>query len=253
MNTDKITSAEMGIHLRYWLLIGMGGLLIGIAASFPLAVILAYSNPISRCIDNFILIRFGAKFHLLPCMPTVIWIRPLVWGSFLTAGALFGLTAHDLVRVGSRILVAIVGGGLFLVASFFGAEIVPRLPSPELPILFESSTAFPFAMMSFGVSFIFALAIGLALRTRGILWRALIAGTVTGICYWLVAWILFGHAVMLFSHDVTTPPLALSLPEMGRLGPMMKTTLISNFIAGTIGGSATLYLLIAGARIRNLR
>lgn len=242
----------------YWLFILLGGLLIGLAASLPLAVVWPYPNPPpeSVCIFGGEKIRLGGVTLPFHCIATFMFVKPLVWCSFLSAGGLFGLLAHKLSSQGSRILVALVGSLSFLLASFIGGQVVDTLPNadipspfPDMPILFFASTAIPFAIMSFGVSLAFALAIGLGLRTRGLLWRALVAAIVTAICYWLVAWILLGHAVMLFSHDPTTPPLADSLPELGRpMGPMMKTTLISNLIAGTIGGSTILFLFTVPSR-----
>lgn len=240
-----------------WLLILLGGLLIGLAASLPLAVVWPYPHapPPSICVDNGEKIRFVGIVFPFHCIPAFMFVRPLVWGSFLAAGAFFGPLAYKLTGHGSRILAVAVGGFSFLIASFIGSQVVDRLPRAllhpmdELPILFLSSTGPEFSIMSFGVSLAFALAIGLALRTRGLLWRALTAAVTTAICYWLAVWILLGHAPMLFTHDPTMPPLADSLPELGRpMGPMMKTTLISNFIAGTIGGSTILFLFTVPSR-----
>jgi hypothetical protein len=224
----------------------LGGLLIGLAAGLTLAVVWPYP-PLP---ESTICVYHGRQIHLgnmmFPerCLPTFMFFQPLVWGSFLTAGALFGLLAHKLTGRGSRIPVVAVGGFSFLLASFVGGEVVATIPTPELPIFFSGSTADPFAIMVFGLSLTFALAIALALRTRGLLWRALAAAAVTAICYWLVAWLLFGHGNMLWNPDPTITPLINSLSELGRpMGPMMKTTFISNFIAGTIGGWATLVLL----------
>jgi hypothetical protein len=232
---------------RRWMrlvLILLGGLLIGFAASLPLAVSWPFPNGLSGCFDDIFLLRLAGKFFALPCMPTSLFVQPLVWSSFIAAGALFGLLARQLAVTGSRIFVAATGGISFFVTVYLGAQVVTRLPNPELPIQLESSFGFPFAIMSFGVSFLFALAIGLTLHTSGWLWKAFAAALVTGICYWLVVWILHGHAIMLLNQDATTRPLADSLPSFGRLlGPMTKTVVISNFIAGTIGGWTTLVLL----------
>ena len=59
----------------------------------------------------------------------------------------------------------------------------------------------------------------------------------TAACYWLVLWLLLGNA------DTVSPPLAYRLPDLGNgMGPMMKTLLIGNLIAGTTGGWVTLAL-----------
>ena len=254
MNSIETTENQTGTHdsrrMRLSLIL-LGGLLIGLAASLPLGIALPYPDlpPAGSCIygtgtNPVERIRLAGVLLPLPCMPTFMFIQPVVWGSFLAAEAVFGLIAYRLAGRGSQILAALLGGFSFLVASFIGSQVVTRLPAPELPVFFSSSTADPFAIMVFGLSLTFALAIGLALRTRGLLWRAFAAATLTAMCYWLVAWILLGHAVMIWSHDATTPPLVHNLPDFGRpIGPMMKTTLISNLIAGMFGGWVTLILL----------
>jgi hypothetical protein len=179
------------------------------------------------------------------CLAIFLFAKPLMWLSFFVAGAVFGLFAFRLVENGSPTRAALYGGVAFLVASFIGSNMVPGLPNPDLfPLPFSSAFGIPFAIMSFVIAFIVAITLGLVLRTHGLLWRALVAAAVTGICYWLVVWILHDHFVMLWTHDATTPPLVDSVPDAWRpMGPMIKTIIISNFIAGTIGGWATLALL----------
>lgn len=229
----------------------LGGLLVGLAASLPLALAWpeAMRPPVGICL-------FGTEANPaeriwldglilpLPCMPTFLFMRPPVWFSFLGAGVVFGLIAHRLAGSGSRGLLAAVGGVLFLGLSYLGVLFVPRMPSLELPGFLSSGVAEPFALMIFAISLLFALAFGLALHTSGWFWRALLAATLTALCYWFVMWFLLGRGVMLWSHDPTTPPFAHSLPDLGNgMGAMMKTTLISNLIAGTVGGWGTLLLL----------
>jgi hypothetical protein len=234
-------------------LLMLGGLLIGLAASLPLAaiwpdvsippasdcLIQGATNPVER-------IRLAGKVLPLPCMPTLIFIQPAVCGGFLGAGLVFGLIAHQLAGRGSKLLLSALGGFSFLFLSFLGSLAVPRIAGPDLALPLSSGVAEPFAIMTFGIAFLFALSMGLALRTPGILWRALVIAAAAGLCQWLVMWLLLGRSVMIWTHDPTTPPLADSLPRLGNeMGPMLTTTMIGNLISGTIGGWVTLALLAA--------
>jgi hypothetical protein len=130
-----------------------------------------------------------------------------------------------------------------LILSYLGMLFVSRIPNLELPLLLSRGVAEPIALMTFGIAFVFAFALGL--HTPGFVWRALVAALVTGGCYWFVMWFLLGHSAMIWNPD-PTPPFAHRLPDLGNgMGPMMKTVLISNLIAGAIGGWATLFLLEA--------
>jgi hypothetical protein len=249
--TDVQTGADDSKR-KHLLMILLGGLLIGLAASVPLAMVWPYPTPPpeSICLYGGLKTRLGGITFPFHCSAAVMFVQPLVWCSFLIGGGIFGLIAHKLVGRGSRNLVVGLGALSFFIASFAGSQVVDRLPRAlvlpisEIPVLFASSIEPEFSIMSFGVSLTFALAIGLALRTRGLLWRALLAATVTAICYWLVAWVLFGNANTLWNHELTLPPLVENLPALGRpMGPFMKTVLIGNFIARTSGGWATLVLL----------
>jgi len=244
-------------EVKHLSLILVGGLLIGLTASLPLAIVWPYPvpPPAALCVNAGAAIRLFGIVLPLGCPPVYMFLQPLVWGSWIATGALVGLIAHRLAGRGSRILVAALGGFSFLVAGFIGSQVVDTLPNVDIlpnmdrfPIMFLSDIGIPFAIMTFGVSLTFALAVGLALRVRGLLWRAFLAAVVTGICYYVVTWILMGHAVMLVTQDPTTPPLADSLPAFGRpMGPMIKTVTLSNLIAGTVGGWAIL-ILVRGAR-----
>jgi hypothetical protein len=245
MTRDPISIGQVKIwptNQRYWLLILLGGLLIGLTASLPLAVVWPYPKPLpeSICVYGGEKIRLGSLTLPFHCMVTFMFIQPLVWCSFLVSGALFGLLAQILVGSGSRIRVAAVGGGTFLVAAFVGGQVVDILPNPDTHF-FVSGVAPPFAIMSFIVSFTFVLAIGLVLSIRGLAWRAIVVAVATALSYFLTAWFLYGFnfAALGPGHE----PLAGLLHETWRpMGPMMKTILISNFVAGTIGGSTLLFL-----------
>src|SRR5215211_4862451 len=102
----------------------LGGLLIGLAASLPLAaiwpdvnipaasdcLIQGTTNPVER-------IRLAGRVLPLPCMPTLIFIKPAVWGGFLGAGLIFGLIAQQLAGRGSKVLLAALAGFSFLILS----------------------------------------------------------------------------------------------------------------------------------------
>ena len=231
----------------------LGGLLIGLAASLSLAV--AWPNamrpPVGVCLfgtEANPMERIWVKGRIipLPCMPTFLFIQPAVLVSFLGAGIVFGLIAYELTQRGSRWVPAVLSAFCLILLSYLGTLFVPRIRAPELPLPFSSGVAEPFALMIFGISFIFALALGLALRTPGFLWRALVDAAVTALCHWLVIWLLLGRAVMIWTQDPTTPPLADGLPALGNgMGRMMMTILIGNLVSGTIGGWVTLALLTA--------
>ena len=244
----------------------LGGLLIGLATSLPLAVGWhdAVRPPVGVCLfgteeNPFERIWFRGWVFPLPCLPTLLFVQPAVWGSFLGAGIVFGLLAHDLAGAssarGARLRLAALGGACLLILSILGTLVVSRIPGPALPLPFSSPAGVPFAVMVFGVSFVFALVLGIALRRRGWLWRAFLAAAVTALAYWLVIELFLGRAVMIWIHDAVAPPLAHSLPLLGNgMGPMMKTVLIGNLVAGTIGGWLTLGLLTSrGSATRERR
>jgi hypothetical protein len=229
----------------------LGGLLIGLATSLPLAVgwVAASDPPVGVCLFGTEAnpeerVWFRGRIFPLPCLPTFLFIQPAVAGGFLGAGIAFGLIAHRLAGRGSGALAAGLGGATLFLLSYLGMWAVPGIPAPEMPLLLSSGVAEPFAFLTFGIAFVIALALCLALRTPGFLWRALVAAAATGSSHWLVTWLLLGHAVMLWTHDPTSPPLADSLPALSNgMGPMMGTILLANLVAGTIGGWVTLRLL----------
>jgi hypothetical protein len=222
------------------LLIFLGGLLIGIVASLPLGISWPYPVPpsLSICVNEGEYIRLGGIRFPFHCMAAYLFIQPLMLSSFLAAGALFGFIAQRLADRGSPGLAALIGGVTLFIAAFSGAQMVDRLPlPPNLPIL-QPSIAQPFAMVVFLISFIFTLAIGWVLHTPRLIWRALIAATVSGLTYMFIAYALY--------HTGPTP-LAQLLPTAGRpMGNMMKTVVTSNLIAGTVGGW-TILLLLSGS------
>jgi hypothetical protein len=233
------------------LLLLLGGLLIGLAASLPLAVGWpdAMRPSVGVCLfgteaEPFERIWIRGRIIPLPCLPTFLFTRPAVWGGFLGAGVLFGLIARERAGRGSRGLAAALGGLSLLLLSYLGMVFVPRLTALALPPVLSNGVAEPFALMIFGIVFPLALAIGLALRTPGVLWRAFAAAAATALCYWLVIWFFLGPAVRIWDPDPAPPPFAHRLPAPGNgMGPMMTTVLVANLVAGTIGGWVTLALL----------
>jgi hypothetical protein len=233
----------------------LGGWLIGLTASLPLAVAWphAMSAPADACLHGsetnpIDRIRLAGIVLPLPCMPTILFIQPPMWGGFLGAGIVFGLIAGKLAesRSGrdSQRLLAALGGFSLLVMSYLGSLLVPRISGLAVSRILSNGVAEPFALMIFGISFVFALALGLALRTPGLLWRALVSAAATAACHWFVIWVLLGDPAMIWGQDTATAPLAHSLPHLGNeMGPMLRTMLISNLISGTIGGYVTLALL----------
>ncbi|HET9587583.1 MAG TPA: hypothetical protein VFO91_02230 [Anaerolineales bacterium] len=229
----------------------LGGLLIGLATSLPLAVAWpdAMRPPVAICLfgtETNPMERIWVRGRIipLPCMPTFLFMQPAVWVSFLGAGCVFGLIARNMAERGSRRLLAALGGLSFFLLGYLGTLFVPRIPIPELPLPFSGGVAESFAIMIFGISFVFALVLGLALRPPGLLWRPFVAAAATAVSYWFVTWLLLGRAVTIWTQDPTTAPLAHSLPALGNgMGPMMTTILLANLVAGTIGGCITLALL----------
>ena len=160
-------SDVQGSQWRNPLLIFVGGLLIGFAASFPLAIIWPYPVPpsLSVCVNGGEQIRLGGIRFPFHCMAAYMFIQPLVLSGFLAAGALFGLIAQRLTDRGSHGMAALIGGVTLFVAVFSGAQMVDRLPlPPNLPFL-QPSIAQPFTISVFMISFVFTLAIGLVLHT----------------------------------------------------------------------------------------
>jgi hypothetical protein len=239
MASNDITGSHDSKRVRL-LLICIGGLLIGIAASFPLGIVWPfppYPEPLTPqlCPNGGEQIRVGGVIFPFFCASAYMFIQPLVWGSFLLAGALFGLIAQRLAGRGSAALAALTGGVILLVAAFFGGQWVDRIPNPSIPPFEESEIARRFSFMVFGISLLFAAAIGLVLRTPGLWWRAPAAATVTAVTYLLVAVSLY--------RDAPTPLMDF-FPAVERpMGNMMKTVLTSNLLAGTIGGWMILILL----------
>lgn len=242
----KKTSDFQGRWGLHSLLILLGGLLIGLAASIPLALIWPYPVPPSLevCVDGGEQIRLGGTLVLpFHCMAAYMFIQPLVWGSFLVAGALFGFIAQRLANEGSPWLAALVASVTLFVAAFSGAQMVDRLPlPPNLPFL-QPSIAQPFAIIVSMISLVFTLVLGFVLHIRHLLPRALIVAMVSGLTYMVIGYSLY--------HTGPTP-FAELLPTPGRpLGNMMKTVAVSNLIAGTVGGWTILLLLrrADGARL----
>jgi hypothetical protein len=233
------------------LLLLLGGLLIGLAASLPMGAAWpeAMRPPVGVCLfgteaNPFERIWIRGRVFSLPCLPTFLFLRPAVWLSFLGAGLVFGLIARERAGGGSRGLPAALGGLSLLMLSYLGMVFVPRLTALEMPLVLSNGIAEPFALMIFGIVFPFALAIGLALRPPGVLWRAFAAAAATGLCYWLVLWFLLGPAVRIWSPDPAALPFAHRLPAPGNgMGPMMRSILVANLVAGTIGGWVTLAFL----------
>gem|GEM_PF-5521214 len=214
----------------YWLPICLGGLLIGLMASFPLGVVWPYPIPPSAtvCMNGSEQIRLYGLTLPFHCMVTFMFTQPLVWSSYLIAGGLFGLLAHSLTQRGSRIFLAGVGAIGFLFAGLVGSQFGDRLRLP-------GGIALHFAVTSFLVSFTFGIAIGLSLRTQGLFWRAIVGGVVTALAYFFTALVLYG--------STQSTAVAKSLSVIWRpIGPMMVTVLISNLVAGTIGGASILFL-----------
>jgi hypothetical protein len=246
-------AAVTGEASKRLVLLLLGGLLIGLATSLPLAVVWpdAMEPPFGVCL-------FGTEANPqeriwldgtiipLPCMPTFLFVRPAVLVGFLGAGAVFGLIARRLAGGGSSVLLAVLCSFSLLILSFLGAWLVPRLTSQELSPFLSSGVAGPFAAMIFGIVFPFALLVGLMLRTPGSLWRAFLAAAATALCYWTVMWLLLGQAP---ASDAGAASLAARLPKLGNgMGPMMTTVLVGNLIAGTMGGWVTLALQIVRRR-----
>jgi hypothetical protein len=237
------------------LLLYLGGLLIGLATSLPLAVgwpdamhpqmgvclFGTEANPMER-------IWIRGRIFPLPCMPTFLFAQPAVGGSLVGAGIVFGLLAYELAGRspssgrGARVLAAALGGSCLLILSYLGMLFVPRLSGLEPLFALPSSVAQPFALMAFGIASVFAFALGLALRTPGVVWRALVAAMATALAHGAVTWLLLDRAMTLQTHDPAALTLSHSLPALGNgMGRMMTTILISNLVGGTIGGCVTLW------------
>ena len=255
---DPTSKADQKVNRL--ILLFLGGLLIGLGTSLPLAVGWqdAMRPPVGICLSGteanpMERIWVRGRIFPLPCGPTFLFVQPAVGGSFVGAGIVFGLLAHQLAgrssARGSKVLAAVLGGSCLLLLSYLGMLFVVRIPEFELPPSFSHGVAEPFALMIFGIVFVFAFALGLALRTPGFVWRALIAAGVTALFHWAVTWLLLDRAVTLQIHDPAVLPLADSLPDLGNgMGRMMMTILSSNLVAGTIGGSVTLWL-VTGQRL----
>ncbi|MGE5072364.1 MAG: hypothetical protein ACM3MF_02970 [Anaerolineae bacterium] len=232
--------------------------MIGLSSSLPLAAAWPFPTGLSEseCTGDGQSAYFATQFsswmpHIrLPVAPSCVslhvFVQPVVWAGLIGAGIVFVLLAQRLTAYRANAWAAVPGGLVLLVAAYIGSELVPRIPNPDffLPVFLMSGLAEPFATMVFGIALVFAITVGVTVRVRSVLWKALAAALITGLCYWLASWVLHGHLIMLWTHDPASPPIVNGLAGIGRpMGPMIKTVVISNFIAGTVGGAATLWLL----------
>ena len=183
------------------------------------------------------------------CTGRFLFTQPIVVGALLVAGALFGLVAQRLTRAGSPVAAA-AGGALALYAGSFGAalaavelggwvdtllaEVIFHGPYPEWLVV-----ALTFGSVTAGVVGGTTLVVGLAVRARGALWRAVLVTGVVALGYVLVGAILDQQ-----------PGWTIGLPEERNNHAMPKVTFVSDVVVGSLGAGLALVLLGGGAPAR---
>jgi hypothetical protein len=172
--------------------------------------------------------------------------RPAFWLpvlALLLAGSFFGAVAA--ARVGARLprraVATVVGGAVFVAGALVTQatvgdnpiamrinEVLGTATLDQVPVWIDIARQFG---LSVGlVAAAFTLAVGLAIRPRGALPAALVAGVVAGLAFAITTWLL---------------DQVVGISIVGVSGPsrMPVVALVSNFVAGAAGSGAAMAIL----------